>query len=290
VPGAGGGTGWHAGRVFERFTDRSRRVLVLAQEEARLLTHPHIGPEHILLGLVEEGSGVAARALASAGLELEPARENVHRLTVATGAGSGAPPFTPDAKKVLERALRELLARGGTNIGTEHLLLGLLAVDNAVVASTLSAFGTDGDDVRRRVEEILGGEEPGAAGPAPSSAAVPTGAIERFFGFLSARDWGSLGILLSPEVERTGPLGDLVRGRTPYLDLLRESVPDVYANDVHRITYALGAASGFARVTEHLGYPDRDLHLEEAYFFAIDPRGLITRVEIFWQGPEAPSG
>jgi hypothetical protein len=272
--------------VFERFTDRSRRVLVLAQEEARLLAHSYIGPEHILLGLVAEGGGVAARALAAAGIELEPAREAVRRITDSTGAGSGAPPFTPEAKKVLERSLRELLARGGANIDTEHLLFGLLGVENSVVVSTLATFGTDGDDVWRRVEEILAADDPGglprAAGP---SGTAIGGTIERFFGCLSARDWAGLGMLLSPQVERTGPLGDLVSGLANYLNLLRESVPESYGNDIHRITYALGGRSAFARVTEHLGYPDQELHLEEAYFFQIDERGLIARVEIFWQSP-----
>jgi hypothetical protein len=271
--------------VFERFTDRSRRVLVLAQEESRLLGHPDIGPEHLLLGLVGEGGGVAARALASAGLELEPAREAVRRLTNAAGTGTtSAPPFTRDAKKALEGSLRELLARGGANIGTQHLLFGVLAVENGLVVSTLATFGTDGDDVRRRVEEILAGAEPESAGP---SAAGHGGTIERFFACLSARDWAGLGGMLSPEVERVGPLGDLVRGRASYLDLLRESVPEVYGNDVHRVTYALGGGSGFARVTEHLGYPDRPLHLEEAYLFQLEPGAMISRVEIFWQSPES---
>ncbi len=120
--------------------------------------------------------------------------------------------------------------------------------------------------------------------PVPQVRAIG-GTIERFFGCLSARDWTGLGMLLSPQVERTGPLGDLVRGKANYLNLLRESVPETYGNDIHRITYALGGRSAFARVTEHLGYPDQALHLEEAYFFQIDQRGLITRVEIFWQSP-----
>ncbi len=188
--------------------------------------------------------------MASAGVELEPAREVVRRLTDAAGTGTSSPPFTPDAKKALEGSLRELLARGGANIGTQHLLFGLLAVENDLVVSTLATFGTDGDDVRRRVEEILAGEEPESAGP---SAAGHGGKIERFFACLSARDWAGLGGLLSPEVERIGPLGDLVRGRASYLDLLRESVPEVYGNDVQRVTYALGGGSAFARVTEHLG-------------------------------------
>lgn len=281
-------------RVFERFTDGSRRVLVLAQEEARLLAHPCIGPEHILLGLVAEGSGVAARALSSAGIELEPARDAVRRLTEPSHAWSGAPPFTQRAKKALEMSLREILSRGESNIGTAHLLLGLLKVDDDLVVSTLATFGTDGADLRPRVEEILAGGDPGglpasaaSAAPGGTTAAAPGGAIERFFGCLSARDWAGLGTLLSPEVERTGPLGDHVRGRASYLDLLRESVPDVYGNDLHRLMYDPDGGSGFARVTEHLGYPERDLDLEEAYFFEIDQRGLITRVEIFWQGPPA---
>ncbi len=273
--------------MFERFTDRSRRVLVLAQEEARLLGHPYIGPEHILLGLVAEGGGVAARALSAAGIELEPAREAVRRLTDATGTRTSAPPFTPQAKKVLEGSLRALLARGGSNIGTEHLLFGLLAVEDDLVVSTLAAFGADGDDLRRRMEEILADGDPGDPGDAP--AAAFSGTIERFFDCLSARDWARLGMVLSPQIERIGPLGDVVRSKADYLNLLRESVPEVYGNDIHRITYAPGAGSGFARVTEHLGYPDRELHLEEAYFFQIDRRGLITRVEIFWQSPEPGS-
>ncbi len=270
--------------MFERFTDRSRRVLVLAQGEARLLEHPYIGPEHILLGLVAEGGGVAARALASAGVELEAARAAVRRMTDSTGARDSAPPFTPDAKKALQGSLRELLARGGATIGTEHLLFGLLAVEDGLVLSTLASFGTDGSDLRRRAEWILADGEPDAVSHA---APAPRGTIELFFVRLDARDWVGLGTVLAPEVERTGPLGDLVHGRAPYLDLLRGSVPEVYGNDIHRITYSLGGRTGFARVTEHLGYPDRELHLEEAYFFQFDERGLISRVEIFWQSPRA---
>jgi hypothetical protein len=270
--------------VFERFTDRSRRVLVLAQEEARLLEHPYIGPEHLLLGLVAEGGGVAARALASAGVELEAARGAVRRMTDSTGSRDSAPPFTPDAKKALEGSLRELLARGGSDIGTEHLLFGLLAVEDGPVLSTLATFGTDANDVRGRAEWILAEGEPDAASHA---ATPPRGTIEFFFVRLDARDWAGLGTVLAPEVERIGPLGDLVRGRATYLDLLRGSVPEVYGNDIHRITYSLGGRSGFARVTEHLGYPERELHLEEAYFFQFDERGVISRVEIFWQSPQA---
>ena len=111
------------------------------------------------------------------------------------------------------------------------------------------------------------------------------GIVERFFECLTARDWASLGEVLAPEVERFGPFGDRVVGRRRYLDLLSDSVPHRYRNDVHRITYAADGRSAFARVTEHLAYPERELHLEEAYSFHIDGSGAISRVEVFWQTP-----
>ena len=113
--------------MFERFTDRARRVVVLAQEEARLLNHNYIGTEHILLGLIHEGEGVAARGLESLGINLEAVRSQVVEII---GQGSQAPsghiPFTPRAKKVLELSLREALQLGHNYIGTEHILLGLI--------------------------------------------------------------------------------------------------------------------------------------------------------------------
>ena len=113
--------------MFERFTEPSRRVVVLAQEEARMLDHNYIGTEHLLLGLIHEGEGVAARAIVSLGLTLEMAREQVRELV---GAGNSTPtghiPFTPPAKKVLELSLREALALKKEYIGTEHILLGLV--------------------------------------------------------------------------------------------------------------------------------------------------------------------
>jgi ATP-dependent Clp protease ATP-binding subunit ClpA len=113
--------------VFERFTDRARRVLVLAQEEARLLNHSFIGTEHILLGLIHEGEGVAAKALESLGISLEAVRDKVEETIVPAGtAPTGSPPFTPRAKKVLELSLREALQLGHNYIGTEHMLLGLV--------------------------------------------------------------------------------------------------------------------------------------------------------------------
>ncbi len=260
--------------MFERFTSGARRVLVLAQEEARVLGHAYIGPEHILLGLVGEGRGGAARALGSAGITLERARTVVGQLTGTGGAGPGSPPFTPSAKKALERSLREALTRGDRDIGTEHLLFGVVTPTEGIVASVLAEFGTSGDDIRHRAENILDGREPGKDGP-----------VERYFEYLSARDWPALGELLAADVVRVGPLGDEVAGRAEYLDLLAGSVPERYGNDVHRIVYTPDQRSAFARVTEHLVYPDQEFDLEEAYVFVFDEARVITRLEVFWQSP-----
>src|SRR6202158_1572591 len=125
--------------LFERFTDRARRVLVLAQEEARLLNHNFTGTEHILLGLIHEGEGVAAKALDSLGITLEAVREKVEEAIGMTGSTpSGSPPFTPRAKKVLELSLREALQLGHSYIGTEHMLLGLVREGDGVAAQVLS--------------------------------------------------------------------------------------------------------------------------------------------------------
>jgi hypothetical protein len=124
----------------------------------------------------------------------------------------------------------------------------------------------------------------------PEPGPGPGAAIARFFAALSARDWESFARVLAPDVERVGPFGDRVAGRERYVDLLRGLVPSVYGNDVHRITCSPDGRSGFARVTEHLGYPDRPLHLQEAYAFGLDETGLVSRVEIFWQTPDADPG
>jgi ATP-dependent Clp protease ATP-binding subunit ClpA len=144
--------------LFERFTDRSRRVVVLAQEEARLLNHNYIGTEHILLGLIREGEGVAAQALESMGIALEAVR---HELTELIGQGGGEPtghiPFTPRAKKVLELALREALQLGHNYIGTEHILLGLIREGEGVAAQVLVKLGADLATVRQQVIQSLSG-------------------------------------------------------------------------------------------------------------------------------------
>jgi ATP-dependent Clp protease ATP-binding subunit ClpC len=144
--------------MFERFTDRARRVLVLAQEEARLLNHSFIGTEHILLGLIHEGEGVAAKALESLGISLEAVREKVEETIGPAGsAPTGSPPFTPRAKKVLELSLREALQLGHNYIGTEHMLLGLVREGEGVAAQVLISLGADLAKVRQQVIQLISG-------------------------------------------------------------------------------------------------------------------------------------
>ncbi len=144
--------------MFERFTDRARRVVVLAQEEARMLSHNYIGTEHILLGLIHEGEGVAAKALESLGISLEAVRAQVEEII---GQGPQAPsghiPFTPRAKKVLELSLREALQLGHSYIGTEHILLGLIREGEGVAAQVLVKLGADLNRVRQQVIQLLSG-------------------------------------------------------------------------------------------------------------------------------------
>jgi ATP-dependent Clp protease ATP-binding subunit ClpC len=144
--------------MFERFTDRARRVVVLAQEEARMLNHNYIGTEHILLGLIHEGEGVAAKALESMGISLDAVRAQVEEII---GQGQQAPsghiPFTPRAKKVLELSLREALQLGHNYIGTEHILLGLIREGEGVAAQVLVKLGADLNRVRSTVIQLLSG-------------------------------------------------------------------------------------------------------------------------------------
>ncbi|SBT52457.1 ATP-dependent Clp protease ATP-binding subunit [Micromonospora narathiwatensis] len=172
--------------MFERFTDRARRVVVLAQEEARMLNHNYIGTEHILLGLIHEGEGVAAKALESLGISLEGVRQQVEEII---GQGQQAPsghiPFTPRAKKVLELSLREALQLGHNYIGTEHILLGLIREGEGVAAQVLVKLGADLNRVRQQVIQLLSGyqgKEPAAAGTAPGEAAPSTSLVLDQFG------------------------------------------------------------------------------------------------------------
>ncbi|MFD0558022.1 ATP-dependent Clp protease ATP-binding subunit ClpC [Stackebrandtia endophytica] len=158
--------------MFERFTDRARRVVVLAQEEARMLNHNYIGTEHILLGLIHEGEGVAAKALESLGISLEGVRQQVEEII---GQGQQAPsghiPFTPRAKKVLELSLREALQLGHNYIGTEHILLGLIREGEGVAAQVLIKLGADLNRVRQQVLQLLSGYQ----GKEPAGATAGSG-------------------------------------------------------------------------------------------------------------------
>ncbi|MFZ0079257.1 MAG: Clp protease N-terminal domain-containing protein, partial [Trebonia sp.] len=164
--------------MFERFTDRARRVVVLAQEEARMLNHNYIGTEHILLGLIHEGEGVAAKALESLGISLEAVRQQVEEII---GQGQQAPsghiPFTPRAKKVLELSLREALQLGHNYIGTEHILLGLIREGDGVAAQVLVKLGADLNRVRQQVIQLLHGyqgKEPSGSAASGSTEAAPS--------------------------------------------------------------------------------------------------------------------
>ena len=158
--------------MFERFTDRARRVVVLAQEEAKMLNHNYIGTEHILLGLIHEGEGVAAKALESLGISLDAVREQVQDII---GQGQQQPtghiPFTPRAKKVLELSLREALQLGHNYIGTEHILLGLIREGEGVAAQVLVKLGADLNKVRQQVIQLLSGYQ----GKEPAGVAAGSG-------------------------------------------------------------------------------------------------------------------
>ena len=169
--------------MFERFTDRARRVVVLAQEEARMLNHNYIGTEHILLGLIHEGEGVAAKALESLGISLEAVRSQVEEII---GQGQQAPsghiPFTPRAKKVLELSLREALQLGHNYIGTEHILLGLIREGEGVAAQVLVKLGADLNKVRQQVIQLLNGYQAKEPAGTASEATPSTSLVLDQFG------------------------------------------------------------------------------------------------------------
>jgi ATP-dependent Clp protease ATP-binding subunit ClpC len=164
--------------MFERFTDRARSVVVLAQEESRLLGHNHIGTEHLLLGLLAEREGVAARALESLGVTLDAARQLVREIVgPGSEAARGHIPFTPRAKKILELSLREALSLGSEVISTEHLLLGLIDEGDGVGAQILERLGAQNTKVRKAVIGLASAE------PEPEAeAAEPEAEVVRSFG------------------------------------------------------------------------------------------------------------
>ena len=173
--------------MFERFTDRARRVVVLAQDEAKMLNHNYIGTEHILLGLIHEGEGVAAKALEQMGISLEAVREQVEEII---GHGQTQPtghiPFTPRAKKVLELSLREALQMNHSYIGTEHILLGLIREGEGVAAQVLIKLGADLNRVRNTVLQLLSGYQGTTEGQPITSGAPEMGETPR--GNATARD------------------------------------------------------------------------------------------------------
>jgi ATP-dependent Clp protease ATP-binding subunit ClpC len=170
--------------MFERFTQRARRVVVLAQEEARMLNHNYIGTEHILLGLIREGEGVAAKALESLDISLDGVRQQVEEII---GRGQQAPsghvPFTPRAKKVLELSLREAQQFGHNYIGTEHILLGLIREGSGVAAQVLVKLGADLNRTRQQVTQLLHGYQgedvTGEGLPLPDDALTRADSLDR---------------------------------------------------------------------------------------------------------------
>ena len=227
--------------MFERFTDRARRVLVLAQDEARSLEHNFLGTEHILLGMLAEGEGVAAKALTELGVDLDGLRLRITELVPrgAPGTASGAPPFTPRAKQVLEYSLREALELGHNYIGTEHLLLGLQRETEGVAGKVLTAAGLDRIAVRSKVLTLLAGFQPAnplgrttPAGGQLGTRAVAIAATEAVgtqhfllailedSASLGARVLGSLGVTTEAVTKRIKELGsagtsDEMRDRKP---------------------------------------------------------------------------
>jgi ATP-dependent Clp protease ATP-binding subunit ClpC len=152
--------------MLQRFTDRARRVVVLAQEEARMLNHNYIGTEHILLALIDEGDGSGIKALELLGISLDAVRKQVEEII---GQGQHTPsghiPFTPRAKKVLELSLREAVQLGHDYIGTEHILLGLIREGDGVAAQVLVKLGADLNRVRQQVIQLISGPPPGRPQP-----------------------------------------------------------------------------------------------------------------------------
>jgi ATP-dependent Clp protease ATP-binding subunit ClpA len=260
--------------VFERFTDRARRVVVLAQEEARMLNHDFIGTEHILLGLIREGEGVAAKALESLGISEEAVRQQVEEIV---GRGKQAPsghiPFTPRAKKVLKLALREALQLGHNYIGTEHILLGLIREGDGVAAQVLVRLGADLNPARKQVIELLHGHEGGeqvASGTLAAARAVFAGGGKRKLLFELLDRFDSIESRLSALEHRVG--GPEVR------DFERE-IAQVRRDKESAIDAQDYEAAAVLRDTEKQLVNERDSRREEWTTARMDLPSLSDEVE-----------
>jgi ATP-dependent Clp protease ATP-binding subunit ClpC len=215
--------------MFERFTDRARRVVVLAQEEARMLNHDYVGTEHILVALIREGGGVAAQALESLGITEEAARQQVAEVVgpSQTGPQRGHLPMTSPAKKTLQLSLREAIALGHAYIGTEHILLGLVREDDGVAVRVLNSLGVDPNRVRQQVIQLVSArrvqEEPGtgrAAGRGKRKL------LSELRGRLDALDWR-----LSVLEQRVGTSPDLAQLDQEITQVRRDKESAIDAQD-----------------------------------------------------------
>jgi ATP-dependent Clp protease ATP-binding subunit ClpA len=202
--------------MFERFTERARQAVVLAQDEARSLGHNYIGTEHLLLGLLREEQGLAARVLESLNVPLDEVRARVAEIVgIGDEVSSGQMPFTPRAKKVLELSLREALSIGHNYIGTEHILLGLLRENEGVAARIVHGFGVDNEQAREVVIGFISGPNRGAweTRPAGAPTAKPTRWDYRLEPWPAAG--GDEGLLLLKTLgERGWELGGVVPSKT----------------------------------------------------------------------------
>ncbi len=195
--------------MFERFTDRARRAVVLAQEEARMLGHGYIGTEHILLGLLRESDGVAAQALEALGIHLDAVRREVIAIIgTAGGQQAGHIPFTPRTKKVLELSLREAQRLGDSYIGTEHILLGVAREGEGVGAQVLDRLGADLNRVRQQVIQVLSGYQAGGSRARNSGGGAPAAPRLRRPGAGSARDHPGGLAACATSLTRLNEIGD----------------------------------------------------------------------------------
>jgi hypothetical protein len=273
--------------MFERFTDRARRVVVLAQEEAVGLQHNYIGTEHLLLGLIREREGVAAKALEALGISLEAVRSEVEEII---GQGQSAPtgqiPFTPRAKKVLELSLREALQLSHSYIGTEHILLGLIREGEGVAAQVLVKLGADLPRVRQQVIQLLSGYAGGEGGAERVVAREPRPSVVGGPGIFRQQE--------PPELVRVVPLAREAVSRPGYrlmlisleiwsngMDLryalLALAPPETYplpgATHRWRLTDDLGTAYEPSGATSGAG---RTIHLHQLSFQPAPPEDAST--------------